>query len=94
MEMIIWIVLVFGGHAVHALKKIVERRKGDKSYGVRAYYSANPYQHALSAIGAMSLFLLALDNGAMNNFTALSAGYMGDSIGNVLGASTGKWEPK
>ena len=69
------------GTATHVLKKVVERRKADDKFTLRAWLTKYPYKTALTFMAGVGgyLGLLAVDELTM--VSAFMAGFIANSLG-------------
>ena len=78
---IITIFLLILGTATHVLKKIVERRKTDTTFSLKAWLTAYPYKTALVFMAGVGGYLGLMAAGELSYVTAFMTGYMANSLG-------------
>ena len=69
------------GTGTHVLKKVVERRKTDTTFTLKAWLTAYPYKTALTLMAGVAGFLGLMGAGELTYLTAFMAGYMANSLG-------------
>lgn len=77
------------GLLTHFLVDVIALRKADQSAGFREYWTANPYQSALSIVGAMAGYAVLHSAGELTLVTAYGVGYMANSVPDIIGKRTG-----
>lgn len=82
-------VMLVLGLATHFLVDVIALRKTDPSAGFKSYWTANPYQSALSIIGALVGYAVLDGMGELTLVTAYGVGYMANSVPDVIGKRTG-----
>jgi hypothetical protein len=76
------------GHAIHILKKVVERRSDGDNIGMVAYVRERPYRIVLGGCGSVVAFAMLHSTGELGVLTALGAGYIADSGMGMLDSYT------
>ena len=74
----------------HYLKKMSEAVISDEKVTPVKYWSRNPYQTLLCAIGAVVGYAALIETHQLTGLTAFGVGYMSNSIADIIGARTAR----
>ena len=81
MEYVYLIAAMIAGTGTHVLKKVVERRKADDTFTLKAWLTKYPYKTVLTLMAGVGGFLGLMAAGELTYATAFMAGYMANSLG-------------
>jgi len=73
------------GFVAHVIKKIMRVRRDGHLLSPLAYFGQYPYQSIFALIGAIAGVGALHATGMLNAVSAFSAGYMANSIADILG---------
>jgi len=84
--MITFIILCACGLLLHVLKQLIESRGEDGSpVSLSHYFAGRPYATVAAVVGSVALFIIFHEFEQLNVISAFSAGYMGNSAGDLFG---------
>ena len=69
------------GTATHVLKKVIEKRKTDRSFSFKDWLTAYPYKTVLTLMAGVGGFLGLMAAGELSYASSFLAGYMANSLG-------------
>ncbi len=81
MEYLLLILAMVVGTGTHVLKKVVERRKTDDSFTLKAWLTKYPYKTVLTLMAGVGGFLGLMAAGELTYASSFMAGYMANSLG-------------
>ncbi len=81
MEYLLLIVVMIVGTGTHVLKKVVERRKTDDNFTLKAWLTKYPYKTILTLMAGVGGFLGLMAVGELSYASSFMAGYMANSLG-------------
>ena len=84
MEYVWLIVAMIVGTGTHVLKKVVERRKSDDTFTLKAWLTKYPYKTVLTLMAGVGGFLGLMAAGQLTLASAFMAGYMANSLGGTV----------
>lgn len=77
------VILLLAGTFTHVIKKIVEMRQSDASFGIKTWLTAYPYKTILTVMAGVGGYLALMAAGELSYVTAFMTGYMANSLGAV-----------
>ncbi len=84
--MMTFVILCVCGLALHVLKQLMESRLEDGTpVSLRDYFAGRPYATIASVVGSVVLFVIFREFDQLNVISAFSAGYVGNSAGDLFG---------
>lgn len=77
------------GLLTHFLKDVVRIRAEKDKISLHQYWTMYPYQTMLSVIGAIVGVVALQEMNQLTSLTAFGAGYMSNSVADIIGKRTG-----
>lgn len=78
---ILTVITLILGTGTHVLKKVVERRKTNDKFTLKAYLTQNPYKTVLTLMAGVGGYFGLMAAGELTIATAFMAGFMANSLG-------------
>lgn len=85
MEYLIWAGLALCGLITHFLKHLIQARKKRVEISALEYWRGHRAESIMCIVGTAALFLIGVETGTMNGFTAFACGVMGNSAADIIG---------